>query len=112
MREHGVLTEMQSLGWLQCGVPWGCGGAAEDEAGEARFRAVEHLLYPHHLPAHPFISVTGTEASTGVGGEEVIFTDITTNLFIFWLNTSSWRKAHSIIVTAKPAVPTGCQASL
>lgn len=61
MREHGVLTEMQSLGWLQCGVPWGCGGAAEDEAGEARFRAVEHLLYPHHLPAHPFISVTGAK---------------------------------------------------
>lgn len=39
--------------WLQCEVPSGCGGAAEDEAGEVSLHAVEDLLYPLGLPTYP-----------------------------------------------------------
>lgn len=40
VREHHGLV-------VQCGLPCGCRGAAEDEAREASLHAVEHLLYPH-----------------------------------------------------------------
>lgn len=43
MRECGIFKEMLHLGWSQCGVPCGCGRAAEDEAGEAHVHAVECL---------------------------------------------------------------------